>query len=119
MNTFKYRNDRNCRILADRKQIRQVFVHLLDNAVKYTERGFISFGYYVLKPDLVDFFVTDTGARMYHDNPEIFTNISRNSPNLSMPSLIIYIALPKPLLYLLIHIGNFLFWVAFAKRFDR
>ena len=36
------------------------FVHLLDNAVKYIESGFISFGYLAPGTDGVDFFVAGT-----------------------------------------------------------
>jgi hypothetical protein len=75
---FKYKKDHTCRILADREQIRQAFVHLLDNSVKFTDSGFISFGYYVLMPDLVDFFVTDTGTRMFLDNPDQYLTAVRD-----------------------------------------
>ena len=67
--TFKYRDDHACRILADREQIRQAFVYLLDNAIKSTDSGFIYFGYYVLDDDLVDFFVDDTGSGNHNDTP--------------------------------------------------
>jgi len=66
---FKYKKDHTCRILADRERIRQAFVILLDNAVQSTASGFISFGYYVLKPDLVDFFVTDNGLGEFNETP--------------------------------------------------
>jgi hypothetical protein len=78
VNIFKYKQDHTCRILADRKLIRQAFVLLLDNSVKFIDSGFISFGYYVLKPDLVDFFVTDTGTRMFLDNPDQYLTPVRN-----------------------------------------
>jgi signal transduction histidine kinase len=38
--TFQYEDDRTCRILADRERIRQVFVHLLDNAVTFINSSF-------------------------------------------------------------------------------
>ena len=66
---YRYKKDHICRILADRESLRQALVHLLDNAVKFTDYGFIVFGYHVLKPDLVDFFVTDNGLGEYNDTP--------------------------------------------------
>jgi light-regulated signal transduction histidine kinase (bacteriophytochrome) len=70
---FQYRKHLSCHILAERERIRQAFVHLLENSIKYTVRGHIVFGYYVLKPDLVDFFVDDTGTRMYYDTePDLY-----------------------------------------------
>ena len=78
VNIFKYKQDHACSILADREQIRQAFVYLLDNSVKFIDRGFISFGYYLLKPDLVDFFVTDTGTRMFLDNPDQYLTAVRD-----------------------------------------
>jgi len=33
--TFQYSKEHTCRILADRELIRQAFVHLLDNSIKY------------------------------------------------------------------------------------
>ena len=58
--TYPYQEGETCSLQADREGIRQILVHLLDNAVKYIESGFISFGY--LAPDTlgVDFFVADT-----------------------------------------------------------
>ena len=64
---YKKSREHTCRIQANRELLRQALVHLLDNAVKYTDRGFIMFGYHVLDTNLVDFFVNDTGAGEYND----------------------------------------------------
>jgi signal transduction histidine kinase len=64
---YRYKDDHACCILADRELLRQVLAHLLDNAVKCIERGFIIFGYHVLNDNLVDFFVDDTRGRNYDD----------------------------------------------------
>lgn len=45
---------------ADKIRFRQVFNQLLDNALKFTETGSISFGY-TIKNKLLTFFVKDTG----------------------------------------------------------
>ena len=71
VNTFKYRNDHTCSILADRERLRQALVHLLDDSVKYTDVGFIFFGYYVMDTNLVDFFVDDTREMCHASVPDL------------------------------------------------
>ena len=69
VNIYRYKKDHTCSILADRERLRQALVQLLDNAVEFTDCGFIVFGYHVLLADLVDFFVTDTGLGTDNDAP--------------------------------------------------
>jgi signal transduction histidine kinase len=64
---YRYSEEHTCSILADRELLQQVFVHLLDNAVKFTNRGFIVFGYHVLSDNLVDFFVDYTRLKKIND----------------------------------------------------
>lgn len=47
-------------ISSDHELIRKILILLLDNAVKFTSRGSISFGY-ENKPGVIEFFVKDTG----------------------------------------------------------
>jgi PAS domain S-box-containing protein len=47
-------------ILTDENRLRQVLSYLLDNSVKYTNQGFIKFGYRMSGSKL-DFFVEDSG----------------------------------------------------------
>jgi len=52
--------DKSCEITADPFRINQVMTNLLNNAIKYTKRGEISFGYRFTKEDII-FSVSDTG----------------------------------------------------------
>ncbi len=45
---------------SDHEFIRKTLSHLLDNAVKFTNQGKVTFGY-VAKPEFLEFFVKDTG----------------------------------------------------------
>jgi signal transduction histidine kinase/ligand-binding sensor domain-containing protein/CheY-like chemotaxis protein len=53
-------NKKKLLIYNDPVRFKQVLSNLLDNAKKYTEKGFIRFGYN-LKPGNVEFFVSDSG----------------------------------------------------------
>jgi PAS domain S-box-containing protein len=58
-------------ILTDRVKLMHVLKHLLENAVKFTEKGNIEFGIYNIESDVVSFFVSDTGIGVSDDHKDI------------------------------------------------
>jgi len=57
-------------INSDSNRLRQVLYNLLNNALKFTEKGIIRFGYYVDEPKIV-FFVKDTGIGLSKEDKKI------------------------------------------------
>ncbi len=53
-------NDNEDTVLTDDAKLHGILTNLIKNAIKFTEKGSISFGYY-LKDDFIEFFVKDTG----------------------------------------------------------
>jgi len=45
---------------ADRNRLRQIFIILIDDAIKYNDKGFMVFGYFARRKNIIDFFVDDT-----------------------------------------------------------
>lgn len=48
-------------VVVDKIKLKQIFVNLISNSLKFTQSGKIEFGYKILKGELV-FFVSDTGV---------------------------------------------------------
>jgi len=53
-------NERSA-FVTDQVKLRQIFINLIGNALKFTERGSIKYGCRIDDPDYVTFYVTDTG----------------------------------------------------------
>lgn len=53
-------NSENIVLTTDGQRLKQVFVNLINNAIKFTEEGKITIGY-ALKENEIEFFVSDTG----------------------------------------------------------
>ena len=52
-------------------RLKQVFVHLIDNALKFTEKGFVRCGQLSEESDILHFFIMDTGIGIAPDYSEI------------------------------------------------
>jgi len=55
----------NQSIHSDPGRLQQIFVHLIENALKYTERGFIEIGYILKDNKIIQFYVKDTGIGIH------------------------------------------------------
>jgi signal transduction histidine kinase/PAS domain-containing protein len=56
-------------VCSDREKLNSILSNLINNAIKYTERGFVEFGFSIQK-GLLEFFVKDTGIGIPHDRQE-------------------------------------------------
>jgi len=61
----------NCVIYTDSVRLRQILNNLISNAIKFTEKGFVRFGYRKTAPDLIEFVVEDSGIGLREDQLEI------------------------------------------------
>lgn len=60
-------------VLIDSKRVRQVFSNLIDNAIKFTEKGLIEFGYDI-NNNKIQCFVKDTGIGIEEKNISFIFN---------------------------------------------
>jgi len=58
-------------IYIDSVRLRQVLNNLINNAVKFTDKGYIRFGYRKSSPDVLEFVVEDSGIGLHQDQLEI------------------------------------------------
>lgn len=54
-------------IRADKERLKQVLINLVENAVKFTEKGIVEFGYVLKDENTILFFVRDTGVGIPED----------------------------------------------------
>lgn len=70
-------NDDNCTILSDESKLRMIMNNLIGNAVKFTEEGFIRFGYRHTDEQL-EFYVEDSGIGINEETlGSIFTRFQK------------------------------------------
>lgn len=72
--------DENLMILTDGHRLKQIMVNLVGNAIKFTERGYVEFGYEVTDDNFLSFYVKDTGIGLPKGKEhEIFDRFSKFS----------------------------------------
>jgi len=71
----------NCIALVDPIRLRQVFNNLMGNAVKYTDKGYIRFGYRQTTPDKLEFVVEDTGIGIEENKHKVIFKRFRQAEN--------------------------------------
>ena len=54
-------SDKNTMVLTDGPRLRQVLANLVGNGIKFTDRGFVEFGYELKDEEVLQFYVKDTG----------------------------------------------------------
>ena len=57
-------------ILTDQNRLRQILSNLLSNALKFTKKGKVEFGYQI-NPGIINFYVSDTGIGIPEDKHKI------------------------------------------------
>jgi signal transduction histidine kinase len=78
---LKELSDDQCFIYTDENKLRQILTNLVNNAIKFTESGYIKFGY-KLKKDILEFFIEDTGIGIPHDmQDKIFNRFLKADQN--------------------------------------
>lgn len=74
LNCLPGNTDKDFSILTDSNRLRQIMTNLIENALKFTEEGFIEFGYQIknegIEP-LIEFFVRDTGIGIPQEMHEV------------------------------------------------
>jgi len=69
---FTYENglpDDDCRIITDRVRLKQILINLINNAIKYTEKGSVEFGY-TYDNGILHFYISDTGIGIAEEHQE-------------------------------------------------
>lgn len=78
--------DYNISIYTDPYRFKQIMNNLLDNAFKFTDSGFINFGFTIRKGQKIEFYVKDTGIGISKDKQQLifdrFRKIENNSRKL-------------------------------------
>ncbi len=66
-------DDDEATIITDATKLTQIITNLVDNALKFTQQGFVNFGY-TLKNSQLEFYVEDSGIGISQDMHEVIFN---------------------------------------------
>ncbi len=58
-------------VYTDLFRVKQIFINLIENALKFTEKGFVRCGHILDIPDMVHFYVMDTGVGIAAENIDL------------------------------------------------
>ena len=98
-------NATNITIQSDPLRLKQILSNLIGNAIKFTEKGTIEFGYEMTSPDKIKFFVRDTGIGINADQIEViferFRKEYRNGWNKLYRGAGLGLAISKSMVHLL------------------
>jgi PAS domain S-box-containing protein len=76
-------SDKESNILTDKTKLNKILSNLLENAIKYTNEGFIEFGYQLKNKEL-EFYVKDTGIGIKSESQKtVFDRFSQEEKGLS------------------------------------
>lgn len=67
----EYSESTSLTIYTDVFRLKQIFLNLIENALKFTEKGFVRCGHMLDKVDSVHFYVMDTGIGIAHENVDV------------------------------------------------
>ena len=84
---LKYdKSDEKIAIISDPDWLKQIFVHLIGNSLKFTEKGFIHFGYNIQNGEII-FYVKDSGIGIPIDKRDkIFDRLTHEGNTLTRKS---------------------------------
>ncbi len=63
--------DHDIIIFTDPYRLKQILNNLLDNALKFTDSGFVNFGFKIRKDQKIEFYVKDSGIGILKDQQEV------------------------------------------------
>ncbi|MCW3785810.1 hybrid sensor histidine kinase/response regulator [Plebeiibacterium sediminum] len=73
-------SDKKTMILTDAFRLRQVLINLVGNGIKFTDRGFVEFGYELRNEEVLQFYIKDTGIGLPKGKEqEVFERFSKFS----------------------------------------
>ncbi len=76
--------DENISVVTDKVKLMQIYMNLISNAFKFTEKGEIKAGYYCESPEYIICYVQDTGVGIQSENHDaIFNRFTQLDPGVN------------------------------------